>query len=106
MLKQETLKLYSSYLLWGKIIVIHFFHYICHVTNLLMKLHVSDLPWGKCGNWWNTPTCVSPYEKKSCWVEEEVNEKSELTNVTWCTFGNYSRIELANLTDPVKEYWE
>jgi len=85
---------------------IYYIIVICWALFYFFQSLTSDLPWGKCGNWWNTPTCVSPYEKKSCWVEEEVNEKSELTNVTWCTFGNYSRIELANLTDPVKEYWE
>ncbi|XP_050693500.1 sodium- and chloride-dependent GABA transporter 1-like [Eriocheir sinensis] len=64
----------------------------------------SELPWGSCGNWWNTETCVNPYTRNNleCYNESYNATASE----TFCKVGNLTHVAVSNLTDPVKEFWE
>lgn len=64
----------------------------------------AELPWGSCGNWWNTETCVNPYNRNAleCWDETFNTTVSE----TFCKVGNLTHVPVSNLTDPVKEFWE
>ncbi|XP_047037404.1 sodium- and chloride-dependent GABA transporter 1 [Helicoverpa zea] len=59
----------------------------------------SDVPWRNCDNYWNTATCVNPYDRKNltCWSTMDMN--------TFCTL-NGKNISKAVLSDPVKEFWE
>ncbi|XP_038219153.1 sodium- and chloride-dependent GABA transporter 1 [Zerene cesonia] len=59
----------------------------------------SDVPWRNCDNYWNTETCVNPYDRKNltCW--------SSMNMTTYCTL-NGKNISKAVLSDPVKEFWE
>ncbi|CAH1643972.1 unnamed protein product [Spodoptera littoralis] len=59
----------------------------------------SDVPWRTCDNYWNTATCVNPYDRKNltCW--------STMDMTTFCTL-NGKNISKAVLSDPVKEFWE
>lgn len=63
----------------------------------------TDVPWRSCNNYWNTKTCVNPYERKElvCW-NKGINYNA---TVKMCSLAgsNYSTNEL---TDPVKEFWE
>ncbi|XP_075987211.1 sodium- and chloride-dependent GABA transporter [Anticarsia gemmatalis] len=60
----------------------------------------SDLPWRNCDNYWNTATCVNPYDRKNltCW-------SSMADMSTYCSL-NGKNISKAVLSDPVKEFWE
>ncbi|KAL4712522.1 hypothetical protein ACJJTC_007538 [Scirpophaga incertulas] len=60
----------------------------------------SDVPWRNCDNYWNTATCVNPYDRKNltCW--------SSLADMsTYCTL-NGKNVSKTLLSDPVKEFWE
>ncbi|CAG9570361.1 unnamed protein product [Danaus chrysippus] len=59
----------------------------------------SDVPWRTCDNYWNTDTCVNPYDRKNltCWSDFDMN--------TFCTL-NGKNVSKAFLSDPVKEFWE
>ncbi|XP_041983679.1 sodium- and chloride-dependent GABA transporter 1 [Aricia agestis] len=59
----------------------------------------SDVPWRTCDNYWNTETCVNPYDRRNltCW--------SSMDMTTFCTL-NGKNISKAVLSDPVKEFWE
>ena len=61
------------------------------------------LPWGSCGNYWNSRSCSSPYSRKEldCWMEV-VNDT---TNASYCMVGKNAIAE-KELTDPVREFWE
>ncbi|XP_037071202.1 sodium- and chloride-dependent GABA transporter 1-like [Pollicipes pollicipes] len=63
----------------------------------------AALPWGECDNWWNSATCVSPYErdKLDCWTESLSNFSSR----TYCQLENYV-VNEKDMTDPVREFWE
>ncbi|KAF0295127.1 Sodium- and chloride-dependent GABA transporter 1 [Amphibalanus amphitrite] len=63
----------------------------------------ASLPWGSCGNYWNKPTCSSPYTRKSldCWTEQ-INSTF---NSTYCMVGKNAILE-KDLSDPVREFWE
>lgn len=58
----------------------------------------KDVPWRTCNNFWNTAACVNPYERKNltCW--EKFDGKT-------CLLAGQN-ISFAQLTDPVKEFWE
>lgn len=60
---------------------------------------ISDVPWRTCDNYWNTDTCVNPYDRTNltCWSDFDRN--------TFCTL-NGKNISKAVLSDPVKEFWE
>ncbi|XP_052753085.1 sodium- and chloride-dependent GABA transporter 1 [Galleria mellonella] len=60
----------------------------------------SDVPWRTCDNYWNTATCVNPYDRKNltCW-------SSPVDMSTFCML-NGKNISKAVLSDPVKEFWE
>jgi len=62
------------------------------------------LPWGSCDNYWNTKSCVNPYDRGSliCWNEISARNGSI---VKMCTV-NHVNVTVADLTDPVKEFWE
>lgn len=64
----------------------------------------TDLPWGRCDNYWNTETCVNPYDRNSlvCW-SETLSDNTVINKVCSINSGNVSLIDL---TDPVKEFWE
>ncbi|XP_045456543.1 sodium- and chloride-dependent GABA transporter 1 [Melitaea cinxia] len=59
----------------------------------------SDVPWRTCDNYWNTDTCVNPYDRTNltCWSDFDMN--------TFCTL-NGKNVSKAVLSDPVKEFWE
>ncbi|CAH2243698.1 sodium- and chloride-dependent GABA transporter 1 [Pararge aegeria] len=59
----------------------------------------SDVPWRTCDNYWNTETCVNPYDRTNltCW--------SDMDMTTFCTL-NGKNVSKAILSDPVKEFWE
>ena len=61
------------------------------------------LPWGSCNNYWNKPTCSSPYTRKEldCWVDK-INAT---TNASFCMIGK-NAIPEKDLSDPVREFWE
>ncbi|XP_059609663.1 sodium- and chloride-dependent GABA transporter 1 [Phlebotomus argentipes] len=64
----------------------------------------ADVPWRTCNNYWNTPNCVNPYERKDllCW--ERVNTLNGTTaRICALPSGN---VTAQALTDPVKEFWE
>ncbi|XP_033215560.1 sodium- and chloride-dependent GABA transporter 1-like [Belonocnema kinseyi] len=63
----------------------------------------SELPWGSCGNWWNTKNCINPYLRKTlpCWNITARNH----TSVKMCSL-NHVNVSWTELTDPVKEFWE
>ncbi|KAI9554983.1 hypothetical protein GHT06_020272 [Daphnia sinensis] len=56
------------------------------------------LPWGTCDNWWNTETCVSAYSRQN--LTSFIEGNTTFYNL------NGTLYAAANLTDPVKEYWE
>lgn len=64
----------------------------------------SELPWGSCNNYWNTKTCVNPYDRASlpCWTQISSRNHSV---VKICTINNIN-MTITDLTDPVKEFWE
>ncbi|XP_050685598.1 sodium- and chloride-dependent GABA transporter 1 [Leptidea sinapis] len=59
----------------------------------------SDVPWRNCDNYWNTDTCVNPYDRKNltCWSMHDMS--------MYCTL-NGKNISKTILSDPVKEFWE
>ncbi|XP_037086915.1 sodium- and chloride-dependent GABA transporter 1-like [Pollicipes pollicipes] len=63
----------------------------------------AALPWGDCNNWWNAPTCASPYTRKDldCWSEQ----LNSTANASYCMIGT-NAIPEADITDPVREFWE
>jgi len=67
------------------------FYIIASLTN--------EVPWGSCGNWWNTETCVNAYARlnMSTFVSEDNRTLYDLNGTFY---------DAAKLTDPVKEYWE
>lgn len=69
-----------------------------------MYLVIKDVPWRTCNNFWNTETCVNPYDRKHllCWDKLNTYNNS-LTKICMVGGKNFST---AALTDPVKEFWE
>lgn len=70
----------------------------------------ADVPWRTCNNFWNTATCVNPYDRKNlpCWDSPQIgnllaNGSTAITKI--CTVGG-KNITTAELSDPVKEFWE
>lgn len=63
----------------------------------------ADVPWRTCNNPWNTKLCVNPYDRGAlnCW--EQYNENNTFTKI--CNLKNHN-VTVAELTDPVKEFWE
>jgi len=59
---------------------------------------LAVLPWGSCDNWWNTETCVSAYSRQN--LTSYVEGNTTFYNLNGTIYA------AANLTDPVKEYWE
>ncbi|XP_073958697.1 sodium- and chloride-dependent GABA transporter [Choristoneura fumiferana] len=59
----------------------------------------SEVPWKDCDNYWNTPTCVNPYDRKNlnCWTS--------FNDTTYCVLNGKNVTKMA-LSDPVKEFWE
>lgn len=59
----------------------------------------ADVPWRNCDNYWNTPSCVNPYDRKNltCWSSKDMS--------TYCIL-NGKNFTKAMLSDPVKEFWE
>jgi len=64
----------------------------------------AELPWRSCDNYWNTKSCVNPYDRSSliCWNEISARNGSV---VKMCTV-NHVNMTVTDLTDPVKEFWE
>lgn len=62
-------------------------------------LKFPDVPWRTCDNYWNTETCVNPYDRTNltCW--------SVMDKTTFCTL-NGKNVSKVMLSDPVKEFWE
>ncbi|KAG7296835.1 hypothetical protein JYU34_019691 [Plutella xylostella] len=59
----------------------------------------ADVPWRTCDNYWNTATCVNPYDRKNltCWSTTDMT--------SYCTLNGRNVSKIA-LSDPVKEFWE
>ena len=72
--------------------------FLCHQRLSTCCMRIEVLPWGSCDNWWNMETCVSGYSHQNLTSDVEGNT----------TFYNLNgpKFAAANLTDPVKEYWE
>lgn len=72
----------------------------------IIKRYITyiELPWGSCNNYWNTKNCVNPYDRSSlfCWSEVSARNGSV---IKMCTV-NHINMTVAELTDPVKEFWE
>lgn len=71
--------------------------------NKWFKIEIwKDVPWRTCSNYWNTASCVNPYERKNlqCWDVARINK-----TVKMCTLAG-SNISTSDLSDPVKEFWE
>lgn len=64
----------------------------------------ADVPWRTCNNYWNTRTCVNPYDRGSllCWDQYNQNNN---TFTKMCHLNQYN-ISVLEMTDPVKEFWE
>lgn len=62
----------------------------------------SDVPWRTCSNYWNTRSCVNPYERKNllCWDDFRINK-----TVKVCSLAG-ANLTTNEMTDPVKEFWE
>lgn len=75
---------------------------IHYISISLRFVVVTDVPWRTCNNFWNTRTCVNPYERKElvCWNRPNFNSTVKMCSLAG---SNYSTNEL---TDPVKEFWE
>jgi solute carrier family 6 GABA transporter-like protein 1 len=70
----------------------------------------ADVPWRTCNNYWNTATCVNPYDRKNlmCWDQPQIgkflaNGSTAITKI--CQLGG-KNISTTALSDPVKEFWE
>lgn len=61
------------------------------------------LPWASCSNDWNTKNCVNPYNRSTlhCW-----DQMSKGHNIVKMCSVNHMNVSAADLTDPVKEFWE
>lgn len=61
-----------------------------------------DVPWRTCNNYWNTKSCVNPYDRNAlqCWTSPRINETVKVCSLAGT---NYTTSELS---DPVKEFWE
>ena len=59
----------------------------------------QEVPWGTCGHWWNTETCVNTYDRLNMTTLVTLDNRT-LYDLNGVFF------ESANLTDPVKEFWE
>jgi len=68
------------------------------------------VPWGDCGNDWNTPLCVDPYERKKLlqdFTPYNVSIDNKLVEKNWTRYYiNETWYNSTELKDPVKEYWE
>merc|ERR1719422_189385 len=60
---------------------------------------IPDLPWGSCGNWWNTPNCYD---------SEHLNTSDATTQVLdgQTTPAIHENIKHNNSKSPVEEYWD
>lgn len=60
------------------------------------------MPWRTCNNYWNTKSCVNPYDRNAlqCWTSPRINETVKVCSLAGT---NYTTSELS---DPVKEFWE
>lgn len=83
---------------------IYYIVVICWALFYFFMSLRSELPWGTCDNWWNTETCINPFDRDElrCWPESFNSTDSE----TYCELRNLSRVLLSELTDPVKEFWD
>ncbi|CAG0886701.1 unnamed protein product [Cyprideis torosa] len=69
-------------------------------------IHIgSELPWGYCGNDWNTEYCMSEIDRKINCKPDSLNK-----SISWCTLSfpnNATVLEInkKNLSNPVTEYW-
>lgn len=63
---------------------------------------IADVPWRTCHNYWNTASCVNPYERDElhCWNVTRINK-----TVKMCSIAG-SNLTTSEITDPVKEFWE
>ncbi|KAL7640589.1 UNVERIFIED_CONTAM: hypothetical protein RMT77_008864 [Armadillidium vulgare] len=94
---------------WGSVVMaawlnIYYIIVLCWALFYFVMSLSTELPWGSCGNWWNKETCVSPYDRLNltCWSEGYDSN----SNQTFCELHNMTRVNVLNLTDPIKEYWE
>ena len=72
--------------------------FLCHQRLSTCCMRIAVLPWGSCDNLWNTETCVSAYSRQN--LTSYVEGNTTFYNLNGTIYA------AANLTDPVKEYWE
>lgn len=79
------------------------FKWIFFVRALIPEIFfLLDVPWRSCNNYWNTPYCVNPYDRKNllCWDSYTSGVPTKL-----CQLNQYN-LTLKEMSDPVKEFWE
>lgn len=83
---------------------IYYIVVICWALFYFFMSLRAELPWGTCDNWWNTETCISPFERDGlrCWPERFNMTENE----TYCELRNLSRVLYSDLSDPVREFWD
>nr|BAO20821.1 GABA transporter1 [Euphausia superba] len=93
---------------WGAVIMsallnVYYIIVLCWALFYFFSSLTTELPWGSCDNWWNTPECVSAWKRKdlNCWSEIF----NSTANATFCEVGNLTRLPENDITDPVKEFW-
>jgi len=73
---------------------------------LLVSLN-SVVPWGDCGNYWNSPLCVDPYKRKDMIHDYNITYDEQGAPKNWTFYYiNQTWYNSSHLMDPVKEYWE
>ncbi|KAH9518939.1 Sodium- and chloride-dependent GABA transporter 1 [Bulinus truncatus] len=82
----------------------------------MMHSFTSVLPWGSCGNDWNTPKCLNAYERYkipfnctngSSWFEVNVTNEYNASNIPklYPEFNCTQDYDAYNYISPVKEFW-
>lgn len=94
---------------WGAVIMsallnVYYIIVLCWALFYFFQSLTTDLPWGNCDNWWNTPECVSAWARNdlNCWSETF----NSTLNQTFCEVNNLTRLPESDISDPVKEFWE
>ncbi|KAK7113933.1 hypothetical protein V1264_000083 [Littorina saxatilis] len=90
------------------------------ILYYLYSSFTKDLPWGRCGHWWNTPTCIDPVSSCNssaftsndslslCYLGDDVgNESLVNSTVSWNNASEtvLSAYELAPKS-AAEEFWQ
>uniref|UniRef100_H2Z8Z1 Transporter n=1 Tax=Ciona savignyi TaxID=51511 RepID=H2Z8Z1_CIOSA len=74
----------------------------------LFQSFTTELPWGKCGQYWNTPCCVATYSKSNSLNQTLLNISMSTVSPSLTTVPGTYNATLCNgtRTSPETEYWE